>query len=297
MSSRKKSLISKFGAFAFRRFQPLFQRRDVEGAERLGEKLAGWWFRLDRKHRERAIKNVQLAFPEKSESEALALARESFRHYGRVMGDFLRSPARTDEEVLSSVEARDLGPYDRANLEGKGVLAITGHMGNFERLAHWYQAKGHSIPVIARDANDEGLQEQVAKIRGGRGMNMLSRGDSAREILKRLRNKETIGILPDQNAEECFVPFFGKPCGTTLGPAVLHLRTGAPLVPGYCVRTGPGKYRVEIFEPMQYDKGSATPEQIMADLNKVLETIIRKYPEQYLWQHDRWKSARKKGLL
>jgi len=297
MSSRKKSLVSKLGAFAFRRFQPAFEHRDVAGAERLGERLAGWWFRLDRKHRERAIWNVQLAFPEKSEEEAKSIARESFRHYGRVMGDFLRSPVRTDQEVLDSVEQRDLGPYVEANDKGKGVLAITGHMGNFERLAHWYQAKGYTMTVIARDANDEGLQDQIAKIRGSRGMQMLSRGDSAREILKKLRNKETIGILPDQNADECFVPFFGKLCGTTLGPAVLHLRTGAPLVPGFCIRTGPGKYRVEIFEPMQYDKASATAEQIMADLNKVLETIIRKYPEQYLWQHDRWKSARQKGLL
>ena len=285
------------GAIAIRGAQRTFQRRNVEAAERLGEKLMMYGYRLDRKHRERAIKNILLAFPEKSPEEAEALAQETFRHFGRVMGDFLRSPARTDEEVLASMEPADMGPYLQANAKDKGVLAITGHLGNFERLAHWYQAQGFSMSVVARDANDEGLQNEVAKIRGGRGLSMLSRGNSARAILQRIKEKQTVGILPDQNADECFVPFFGKPCGTTLGPAVLHLRTGAPLVPGYCLRTGPGTYRVEIFEPMEYERGKTKPEDIMADLNAVLEQVIRKYPEQYLWLHDRWKSARRKGLL
>lgn len=297
MSSRKNSLLLKMGAIAFRGTQRSFQRRDVVAAERLGERMMVLGYRLDAKHRHRAIKNIQLAFPEKSRAEAEALALETFRHFGRVMGDFLRSPSRTDSEVLASVESCGLDPYLRANAKGKGVLAITGHIGNFERLAHWYQAQGYDMSVVARDANDAGLQEEVARIRGGRGLSMLSRGNSARAILQRIRNKETVGILPDQNADECFVPFFGKPCGTTLGPAILHLRTGAPLVPGFCLRTGPGKYKVEIFEPMEYERGKATPEQIMADINCVLEDVIRRYPEQWLWLHDRWKSARQAGML
>jgi KDO2-lipid IV(A) lauroyltransferase len=240
---------------------------------------------------------LQLAFPEKSYEEARALALETFRHFGRVTADFLRSPARTDEEVLASVEPADMGLYRAANDKGKGVLAISGHLGNFERLAHWYQAQGYTMSVVARDANDEGLQASIARIRGGRGLTLLSRGNSARAILQKLKNRETIGILPDQNADESFVPFFGKPCGTTLGPAVLHLRTGAPLIPGYCVRVGPGKYRVEIFEPMEYVRNQDTPEKVMSDLNEILERVIRKYPEQWLWLHDRWKSARKANLL
>ncbi len=285
------------GAIALRGAQRTFEKRDVVAAENLGEKLLVFGYKLDRKHRERAIQNIRLAFPEKSYDEARVLALETFRHFGRVMGDFLRSPARTDEEVLASIEPVSLQPYLNANAKGKGVLAITGHLGNFERLAHWFQAQGHTITVVARDANDAGMQKQVANIRGGSGLSMLSRGNSARAILEKIKRKETVGILPDQNADECFVPFFGKPCGTTLGPAVLHLRTGAPLVPGFCLRTGPGKYRVEIFEPMEYQRGKSEPEQIMADINAVLENVIRRYPEQWLWLHDRWKSARRKGLL
>lgn len=275
----------------------MFERRDVAAAERLGERLAKIAFKLDRKHRERAISNIHLAFPEKSAEEARELALQAFLHLGRTTGDFLRSPRRTDQEVLDSMEPVDLSPYFKANEKGKGVLAVTGHLGNFERLAHWYGAHGWKMSVVARDANDEGLQARVARIRGGSGVTVLSRGNSARAILQKLREKETIAILPDQNSDEAYLPFFGKPCGTVLGPAVLHLRTGAPLVPGFCLRVGPGKYRVEVFEPMEYERGSATPEQIMTDVNKVLEGVIRRYPEQWLWLHDRWKSARRAGLL
>ncbi|MEA2552605.1 MAG: Kdo2-lipid lauroyltransferase/acyltransferase [Fimbriimonadaceae bacterium] len=297
MSSRTNVLLAKIGTVAFKGAQRAFERRDIVAAERLGEKFARVGFRLDRKHRERAIANIKLAFPEKSDEEARQLALGVFLHFGRVLADFLRSPARSDEEVLASVEEVDLTPYYEANAKGKGVLAVTGHMGNWERLAHWYQAHGWKMSVVARDANDEGLQQQIAKIRGGSGLSMLSRGNSARAILEKLRNKETIGILPDQNSEEAFLPFFGKPCGTVLGPAVLHLRTGAPVVCGFCLRVGPGKYRIEVFEPIQYARGEATPEQVMTDVNAVIEKVIRKYPDQWLWLHDRWKSARKAGLL
>jgi KDO2-lipid IV(A) lauroyltransferase len=297
MSSRKNTLVSRIGGYAFSKFQPAFQKRDVVGAERLGEKLAVLWYRVDKKHRERAMKNILLAFPDKSEEEGRALALETFRHFGRSMGDFLRSPARSNEEVLASVESANFDTYLKAKAMDKGIIAVSGHMGNFERLAHWYQAKGETVKGVARDANDEFLQAQVAKIRDSTGMVVLSRGSSARELLRCLKNKETIGLLPDQNADECFVPFFGKPCGTTLGPAVIHLRTGSPLVPAYCVRTGPGKYKVEFSDPMVYSRETTPPEQIMADINLNLENMARRYPEQYLWLHDRWKSARRAGLL
>ena len=297
MNSRRKALLAKIGAIAFKGAQPLFQRRDPIAAERLGEGLARIGFKLDRKHRERAIDNILLAFPEKSAAEAEDLARLVFMHFGRVTADFLRSPIRTDAEVLASVEDSNLGPYREALSRGKGVLGITGHLGNWERLAHWYSAHGFHMSVVARDANDEAVQSRVAKTRDKQGVTVLSRGNSARAILQELKAQGTIGILPDQNSDEAFLPFFGKPCGTVLGPAVLHLRTGAPLVPGFCMRIGPGKYHVEVFEPMEYKRGEATPEQVMTDVNAVLEKVIRKYPDQWLWLHDRWKSARRKGLL
>lgn len=297
MSSRTSPLLVKLGGIVFRGAKRAFVRRDPIAAERLGEKLGKLGYRLDRKHRERAISNLALAFPEKPINECSDLARQNFIHFGRITGDFLRSSARSDQEVLDAMEPADLSPFLRAEADDKGVIVITGHLGNWERFSHWTSASGRSISVVARDADDSGTQEQIEEIRGQVKLKVISRGNSARAILECLKRKEIVGILPDQNSDESFVPFFGKPCGTVLGPAVIHLRTGAPLLPAYCVRVGPAKYKIELLEPRRYKRGEVEPEQIMADLNADLESVIRRYPDQWLWLHDRWKSARRKGLL
>ena len=151
--------------------------------------------------------------------------------------------------------------------------------------------------MVARDANQSAVQERVGRIRAASRVTVISRGDSAREIIKRLRRNEVIGILPDQNSEECFVPYFGKPCGSVLGPAVLHLRTGAALVCAFCVRLGPGKYRVVIRPQINADNSIKDPVEIMAQVQAQIESVVREYPEQWLWMHDRWKSARQAGML
>ena len=112
-----------------------------------------------------------------------------------------------------------------------------------------------------------------------------------------LRGGGTVALLPDQNSEECFVPFFGQPCGSVLGPAVLHLRTGATLIPAFCVRTGVGKYHVRVHPSVNPDGKEKDPVAITATLNRILEDEVRQHPEQWLWMHDRWKSARRKGML
>lgn len=295
--SSSSPLLAKLGGVAFRGAQWAFLRKDPLAAERLGEKLGRFGYRLDRKHRERTIANLRLAFPERSDAEIADLTLATFVHFGRVAADFMRSPARTDQEVLDSIEPLSIEPFLQAESRGKGVIVITAHLGNWERFAHWSKALGREITVVARDADDTGVQAKVAQIRGTAGLKVLSRGNSARAILESLKRKELIGILPDQNAGDAFVPFFGKPCGTVLGPAVIHLRTGAPLLPAYCLRIGPGRYRVELLEPFEYRRGETEPQQVMADLNLALEGVIRRYPDQYLWLHDRWKSARKAGLL
>jgi len=116
-------------------------------------------------------------------------------------------------------------------------------------------------------------------------------------MLAELRKNKLLGVLPDQNTDECFVPFFGHPTGTVLGPAVLHQRTGAVMLPAYCVRIGIGQYRVIVRPPIDLQNIEENRELLAAEMNARLEEVIREYPEQYLWMHDRWKSARRAGLL
>ncbi len=297
MSSRRKKLEQKVGARAFAIAERMFARKNAEQAERLGAKLGILAWRLDKKHRERTISNLALAFPELSDSKRVEMAKEVFRHFGRTAADFMRAEVRTAKEVLDSMEVENQENFKAAVCGEHGVLAITGHFGNWERFGHWMTLQGHPLTVVARDANDSGINLAMARKREAQGVKVLSRGNTIRQIFSCLKANQAVAILPDQNSNEAFVPFFGKPCGTVLGPAVLHLRTGAPLIPCYCARTGPGKYLAIIRPALELPEEQRTPEGIMFALHAELEAVIREYPTQWLWMHDRWKSARRAGML
>lgn len=277
--------------------QHRYARLNAIQAEQRGARLGGFLYCIDRKHRERTKANLAIAFPEWDEKKRHEVAREVYRHFGRVMGDFVRSGVRTPQEVNDSIEAEGAEIFDQLVSEGRGMIGVTAHFGNWERFAQWVAAKGIPVSVVARDANQEGVQEMVSQLREKTGVSLLSRGNAARQILTKLRNGEFIGILPDQNADECFVPFFGKPAGTVMGPAVLHMRTKAAIIPCYCVRIGPGKYKVIVRPPIDPDCIEKNPEEITRLINVDLEFMVRQYPEQYLWLHDRWKEARRRGML
>ncbi|RYG86644.1 hypothetical protein EON77_03435 [bacterium] len=297
--SKSKSKFGEQGAlFAFRRMERYLGQRDVAKAERRGAKLGELWFRLDKRRVARAIDNVKLAFPELSEAERTERVRQACQHFGIVMADFMRTSFRTNEELIETVifEGDDVKAYELACVPDKGIIATPPHYGNWERFGHWLLATGRMITVVARDANEGSVNEAVNTLRRKNGMGVVARGDSAREILRLLRRKEIVGLLPDQNSREAYVPFFGHLAGTVLGPAVLHIRTGAPILVCGCVRLGVGRYRI-VCEPPLFAREGETPEALTARLNLSIEALIRRHPEQYLWMHDRWKSARRRGFI
>jgi Kdo2-lipid IVA lauroyltransferase/acyltransferase len=296
MASKKRIILDKASTVAFRFGQRAFLKGTIEDAERRGERLAKVLYKLDKKHRQRTQANLKLAFPEWTDQKREETALEVYRHFGRITADFMRTPLRTIEEVASA-EVVGREHLDAAYALGKGVLIITAHYGNWERFAHWFHSQGLTLNVVARDANQGNVTKKLTELRNQAGAAVMARGNSARAILTKLKQGELVGILNDQNAGDVFVPFFGKMCGTVLGPAVMHLRTGAPLIPCYFTRLGPGKYRAEFFEPVKAEDYDKDQERITIRLNEVLESVIRQHPEQWLWLHDRWKSARQRGLL
>lgn len=296
MASKKRIFLDKASTVAFSFGQRAFLSGSLERAERRGEKLAQVLYRLDKKHRERTKANLALAFPEWSSEKREETARDVYMHFGRVTADVMRTPLRTVEEV-NSAEVIGRENLESAYAMGKGVLIVTAHYGNWERFAHWFTVNGYTLNVVARDANQGAVTQKINLIRAQAGAEVMSRGNAARAILSKLKTGDLVGILNDQNNGDCFVPFFGHPCGTALGPAVMHLRTGAPIIPCYFTRLGPGQYRAEFHEAVDGDAFDRDQIRITARINEVLESQIRKHPEQWLWLHDRWKSARKAGLL
>jgi KDO2-lipid IV(A) lauroyltransferase len=296
MASKKRIILDRASTAAFNFGQKIFLSGNIAQAERRGEKLANVLYRLDKKHRERTKSNLAMAFPEMEPAKREELALEVYRHFGRVTADFMRTPLRTDEEV-NSAEVYGREHLEWAHSQGKGVMIITAHYGNWERFAHWFTVNGYTLNVVARGANQGAVTEKMTALRNQAGAEVMGRGNAARAILGKLKSGDLVGILNDQNNGDIFVPFFGKPCGTALGPAVLHLRTGAPLLPCYFTRLGPGKYRADFLEPVLAKDFGSDQERITAGLNLILEGQIRKHPEQWLWLHDRWKSARQRGLI
>lgn len=291
-----KQIGQRLATSAFKRLQRWFEKKSPEQAEAAGARLGRMAFRLSKKHRERALENLARAFPEKSEAERQQLAKGVLEHFGRVMADFVRAGKRTNEEVLASMEIEGQEHLLNALATGRGVIFISGHFGNWERLAHALATIGGPISVVARDANDPEMNQIVNGLRESGGVKVISRGDSIRPIMDALKANEMVGILPDQNSEEIFVPFFGVPCGTVKGPAVLTRRSGAVCIAGYCARIGPNRYRVFFEPPLEPEPGYDFIEGLTRRINKSLEDAIRQYPEQYLWIHNRWKSAKRRGL-
>lgn len=298
MKWNRKAVESALAVWAFRAARRSFRRKTNDQAERAGARIGMLIFWLSKKHRKRTRLNLALAMPELSPQERERITRGVFRHFGRMLGDFMRTESRTHQEVIDSIEVVGQEHMEAALALGKGVIAVGGHIGNFERGTQWCLANGIPIHAVARAANSSVLNDMVNELREIAGAKVLSRGSAIRGILETLRKNQIVAILPDQNAREIFVPFFGHLCGCVQGPAVLHARTGAAVVPTYTVWLGPGKYRIIIGEPLKKVEGfEDSPEGMTRAVNNSLEAVIRQYPEQWLWMHDRWKDARIKGLL
>ncbi|MCX7993657.1 MAG: lysophospholipid acyltransferase family protein [Fimbriimonadales bacterium] len=293
----RKRIEGKLGGWGLRLAWGLFRTLPMGVAQRLGAGLGLLAYALSRRYRRVAIRNLQRAFPDWSPAQARATARRVFRNFGVSMAEFFKAPSMTRAQIEQRLTVVGLEHLDAALREGKGVLLITGHFGNWELMARYLCMLGYPIAVIARDADDRGTTELITMLRERSGYRVFPRGNAARLVLKALRANEVVGILPDQNAGDVFVEFFGQKAGSVAGPAVFHLRTGAPLVPLFNVRL-PGDYhRVEILPPMRFEPtgdAQADTQRVMQALHDVLENYVRRYPDQWLWLHDRWKSARKR---
>jgi KDO2-lipid IV(A) lauroyltransferase len=294
----RKTALGRFSGALIRVIEGWMKRKNAIQAEQTGKRLGRTLFRLSRKHRERALSNLSLCFPELPVAERRSLALRSFEHFGMVATDFMRTKARSDEEVDSHMEVEGREHVENALANGKGILIVSAHFGNWERFAQYARTQGKQIYAVARDADDAKVQSDVSRLRELTGLQIISRGNAARTLISLLRENKIVALLPDQNSSETFIKFFGLPTGTVLGPATISLRTGAPLIPAFCARTGPGKYKTHIFPPLEPVEGIENKAEALTQaMNDAIEKIIRMYPEQWLWLHDRWKSSRRKGLL
>lgn len=255
--------------------------------------LAYWfWPRL----RHVGLFNLRLAFPQWTERQRRRVLRGVFRNFGRMLADFARFPSLTRENIERLIIYDGFEHYARAREQGKGVIFLTAHFGNWELSSFAHGLYGYPLSFTVRQMDNPRLDELINRWRCLSGGHTIEKNDFARQALRVLRQGEALGILMDTNmlaAEGVFVDFFGRPASTTTGPARIARKTGAPLVLGLAIwDTKLGKYRLR-FEPVEWIHRDDPEEEILANtanFTRLIEEYVRRYPDQWLWVHRRWKT-------
>jgi len=263
----------------------------------LGELWGALAYRVLPGEREKALRSLAIAFPEASASEREALCRRSFLHLGRCALEIAcirRIDARMAEYVLFPEAAQQL--LREALSAGKGVVFISGHVGNWELLARRVAHQGFPCQSIAKEASDPRTTAFIQRLRDEGKVGTLWRGHPgvARQMLRALRSGEILGLVIDQDTkvQSVFVPFFGVEAATPRAAADLALRTGAPVLAGFCQRRSDGRYELHL-EAVASPLSGQTEQDVVSltlGMSAAIERAIRRHPEQWVWMHQRWKT-------
>ena len=245
--------------------------------------------------------NLRLAFPEWTDAQRRSTLKKMTRNLGWMAAEFARMPSYTKENIEGVVILDGHENFLAGHSRGKGVLYLTGHIGAWELSSFAHALYGFPLHYMARPLDNKPLDAMVNEYRGLSGNKPIFKNESARVMLRILKEAGTVGILADQNTmpgEGVFVDFFGTLACTTTGIARVALHTDAAVVPGYAYWDEKlRKYRLRFEPPVELLRTGDAERDIVENTQrfaKVIEEIVRKYPEQWVWIHARWK-ARPKG--
>jgi KDO2-lipid IV(A) lauroyltransferase len=243
------------------------------------------------------MRNLQIAFPEKSSSERRSLLRGMTVSLGRLLAEFCLFPRYSRENIGQVAVYQGFENFESAERLGKGVLLLTGHVGGWEIGSFMHSIHGHPMNIVVRPLDNPYLNRMAESYRSRFGNRLLPKHDFARGLLAAMHKGETVGILMDTNMtppQGDFVPFFSELACTATGLARVAMKTGAAVVPAFTVWDDHLlKYKV-LFEPaIQLVRTGDLNQDVLANtalFNQAIEAVVRKYPDQWLWVHRRWKT-------
>jgi len=263
----------------------------------LGIAIAQMVYLLHFRLRRVGMRNLRMIFPEKSEAERARILRGEFTSLGRQLAEMSQFPRYTKDNIDDIVVYDGLENYERAYARGKGVLFLTAHFGGWELSAFAHSLHGHWLHVVMRPMDNPYLDRLLQSYRSMHGNKVVDKDDFVRGLLAAMKAGETVGILMDTNMtppQGVFVDFFGIPACTASGLARIALRTDAAVVPGFTIWDEKlRKYRLRFDPALDLIRTGDLEADIVANtqmFTKVIEDYVRKYPEQWLWVHRRWKT-------
>ncbi|RZV37879.1 MAG: hypothetical protein EVJ48_08185 [Candidatus Acidulodesulfobacterium acidiphilum] len=267
---------------------------------KIGRFLGLLFYKIDKKHRKHTLNNLKIAFPTKTENELTDIAIKFYKNLGMVFVEIFRLNKYKESNIDDFVE------YDFDQIKniygGQGILLLTAHFGNWELLAKTFGLKGYKGNVLARPLDNPYIEKILYDLRTASGNKVIyNRENAVKNIISALNEKEIVGFLPDENASKrigVFVDFFGVKACTMPGMANIAAKTKLPVVPAFIVRIkgkdgNYSKHRLIIEPPLdiKYTSDRKTDTMnILKLFNEKIEDIIKQYPEQWFWIHNRWKT-------
>lgn len=264
-----------------------------------GALLGALLYRVARPQRRVALYNLRLAFPDKSEAERRAILRRSCRNLGRIAAEFCHLSSLTPESVGDYVGVDDPQRWHDILTEAaaRGAVILTGHLGNFELLAYAHGLLGHPITLVHRPMRNPLVDRAITGRRARAGTTSLAKKTAAKAALRALHDHRIVAIPADQNQTRrygVFVDLFGLPASTTPGPARLAMLSRSPLLPVFLVREGESeKHRIVVLPEIALANTGNRDQDVVTNTQRctaVIEDMLRRYPDQWIWFHKRWKT-------
>ena len=295
---RKNRLLQRLEYAVYRFVAGRVAAMAEESAHRWGTRLGAVAAKVLRGRDALAMRNLRLAYPERSERELRRIADDCWRHFGR------EALLSVQTQNLSLDEVAERCPFVNAHLveeaiaRGKGTILISAHWGGWEVAGLAVMSMVKNVLTVARPLDNELLERELQHIRARTGAEVVDRRKAARVLMRALAENGVVVLLPDQAVlprEGVLVPFLRRPAWTTPAPARMALRAGSTIVFGFCIPDGL-RHRLEFEEPIQADLLTETerdPVELTRRINDIISRRIDARPDLWLWMHDRWKRPEK----
>jgi len=299
---KKDSIIDFLGFIVAKLLIVLFFCIPLGVALWIGRRAGDLVYLVNSKRRAIGYANLKSAFPEKTQGQLRAILKSHFENLGMNVVELLKVPSMGKKYWDRHVRIENFDRIERALSENKGLIMVSAHFGNWEVSSLAVSFRGQRVSVFAREQKYPRLNNLLNKYREMTGCKVVTKGFSVRDIIKTLNNNGVVGMLVDQDAgpNGVFIDFLNRPASIASGIVNFGLKTGAVILPAFMHRRGYDRHVLEIKEPVRLITTGDKKKDVKVNLDKltrVSEAYIKKFPEQWLWSHKRWKSTPQRSVL
>lgn len=275
-----------------------FSALSLPAALSLGRGLGWVYGSVIRHHRKDAVEALQRSLPEIPEAGRKIILEKMYSNLGMNIAEEFRLGSVSSDYLASNILWEGESHVHTVLAEGKGLLVLTAHIGNWDLLCTIAPHFNYPTTIITKNIKNNAINKLWMEVRARFGLKFVPAHNSYRQCLTALRKNEIVGFILDQNMidkEGIFVDFFGKPACTTPGLAYMSAQSGATVVPVFMIRQENGRHLVKCLEPIAPppDRKPETIQEFTQRYTRVIEDVIRQYPDQWIWVHRRWKTKPK----